>query len=446
MKFFLLYTVWLGYLLSMSYNCAAEDLLEIYRKAVRNDPQVLGAKNVNNAAEEGVKQAAGQLSAQINFQYTRGKVEEKVDESENIFFNPVGDNIYDNVNYSLSFTQPLFNWSLLKSYHKAESELLQADAEFLSVQQDLVLRVIERYLEVLSAKDEIALVLSEKAALQRQLQQVQLMLHSGTAPKSELYDVQARYASVQADEISARNTYNDSLEALREIVGDILGPLAELKPNMALVAPNPRDPGAWIKMAIEQNPRVIVRSRAVDAARHQISADRAGHLPVLSLSASINQSDDLNNSTGTDEETRELFVTLEVPLFQGGVVSARARRSYQLYEKAFQDLREVKNSIQRSTREAYDGIIGAISRVEALDKSVAAQVLALDQRRKGFRSGLYNALDVLDAERNVYEARRDYAGARYDYLLNWLRLKHATGTMTEAEVQEINQWLQKEQS
>jgi outer membrane protein len=447
MRKFLLYKLLLGYLFFVAQISVAEDLMEIYQKAVLYNPQVLGAKNVNKAAVEVVTQATGQLLPQVSFQYARSKTKQIVDESENSFFTPVGETIYNSANYSLSVTQPLFNWASYKNYRKSQSELSQADAEFFGIQQDLILRTTERYIEALAANDGIGLVLSEKTALQRQLEQVRLMTRSGTVPKSELYDVQARYASVEADEISARSAYNNSLEALREIVGDISGQLSVLKPGITLVAPEPQEPDFWMKRAIENNPRVIVRSRAVDASQHQIGVDTAGHLPVLSISASINESDDIGNSLGSDlgsdEETRQVQLTLDIPLYQGGTVSARARSSYQLYEKASQDLREIKYSIQRSTRESYNGIISAISRVNALDKSVEAQQLALQQRKKGFRSGLYTGLDVLDAERDLHEAKRNYASARYDYLLNWLRLKHSAGIMAEKDVREINQWLQK---
>ncbi len=449
MKSSVLHKLLIGFFCVISPICIAEDLMEIYRKAVLHDPQILGAKNTNNAANESVTEAASQLLPQVNFQYSRGKVKERVrTRSQSLFSTVIDEEVnitrYDDVNRSLSLTMPLYNRAFSKNYQRAESELLQSDAEFLSIQQDLILRTAERYLEALSAKNEIGLVLSEKVALQRQLKLVQVMMRSGNAPKSELYDVQARYASVEADEINARNLHNNRLEALREIVGDISGELAVLKPDITLIAPNPQNSQAWIKIAVEKNPQIIVRSRAVDASRHQIAVDKSGHLPVVNLSANITERDNLESSRGTDEETRGIFLTFDLPLYQGGSVSARTRRSYELYEKVSQDLREIKYSIQRSTLEAYNGIISAISRINALNKSVDAQSLALEQRKKGFRSGLYTTLDVLDAERDVYESKRDYANARYDYFLNWLRLKHSAGIMTEADVREVNQWLQKE--
>ena len=102
----------------------------------------------------------------------------------------------------------------------------------------------------------------------------------------------------------------------------------------------------------------------------------------------------------------------------------------------------MQRAVQRAARAGYYGIISAISKVEALAKSVKSQQLALQSKQQGYKSGLYTSLDVLDAERDAYEAKRDYSRARYDYLLNSLRLKHAVGTLNEADVEGINNWLQ----
>ena len=147
-------------------------------------------------------------------------------------------------------------------------------------------------------------------------------------------------------------------------------------------------------------------------------------------------------SGASDVETSDILLRLSVPIYQGNIVNSRTRRSQQLHQKALMDLTEMQRAVQRSARAAYYGVISAISKVAALEKSVRSQELALNSKQRGYRSGLYTSLDVLDAERDAYEARRDHARSRYEYLLNSLRLKYAVGTLNVSDLENINNWLQ----
>lgn len=453
--FYKLFLIWgIGMKLKMKYglftaSCIlfaqvsmAEDLMQIYQKSILNDPQMLGASHTRLAAGEAVDEAIGRMLPQLSFEYSKSETEQDVKETSNAFFNPVDKTDYDTTEYSLTLTQSIFNWGNYSSYEQAKSSKLRANAEWISQKQDLMLRTTEAYLEVLAAADEISFVTAEKTAVKKQLELVQAMMRGGMARKTELYDARARYASVEADEISASLRHDDKLEGLREIVGVISGDLAKLKPDLTLVEPTPKDPNSWMESAVRQNPRVILHLRAVDVSRHEISLQKAGHMPTLDLTARRSNRDDLERISGNKSETSDVLLTFRMPLYQGGIVNSRMRRSQQLHQKAKQDLNEMRRSVQRSARAAYHGIISAISKVEALDKSVKSQRLALQSKQGGFRSGLYTGLDVLDAERDVYEAKRDYSRARYDYLLNGLRLKHAVGTINENDIKSINVWLQ----
>jgi outer membrane protein len=427
----------------LSRPVLAEDLMDVYRKAMLSDPQLLSAQHAHSAAGESVKESVGRMLPQLGFEYSRSNTTQDVKASTNAL-QPVGKKAFITKDYSLTLTQPLFNWSIYATYEQSKADLQRADAEFASKQQDLILQSAERYLETLAAEDQLNLAEAEKLALKRHLDLVQGMMSSGMARKTELYDAQARYANAEATEISARSDQDDKLQALREMVGELSGSLAMLKDDLKLVEPEPHDPESWMKAATEQNPRVILQDRAVEVSRYDVSLQKAGHYPTLDLTARLNDhnsEDSVLLSGASDVETRDIMLRLNIPIFEGGIVNSRTRRSEQLHEKALQDLIETRRAVQRAARAAYFGIISSISKVEALAVSVKSQELALQAKEQGFRSGLYTSLDVLDAQREAYVAKRDYARARYDYLLNSLRLKHAAGTLNEADIEAINLWL-----
>jgi len=439
------YKAWWGIcFLMIAPPVFSEDLLGVYRKALQSDPQLLGAEYAHAAAGEGLDEAVGRMVPQLGFEYSGGRTQQDTLRSDIAYLRPLGENDYSMTEYSLTLTQPVFNWGFYTSYKQAKSEMSRADADFNSKQQDLILRVVERYLEILAAEDEIGFAESEKAAVYKQLELLQGLMKRGLASTTELYDAQARYANVEAKEIAARSHYDDQLQALREIVGSLAGDLATLKPDIALVYPEPRDPGSWMKAALVQNPRVISQMRAVDVSRYEVALQRAGHIPTLDFTARSNNidTDGSLSGGGSKVETRELLLRLKVPLFQGGVVSSRIRRSHHLHQKGKQDLIEVQRSAQRAARSGYYGLISAISKVKALDKSVKSQDLALQAKQRGYLFGLFNSIDVLDAERDAYEAKRNHSRARYDYLLYGLRLKHSVGTLSGADINGINLWLE----
>ena len=132
---------------------------------------------------------------------------------------------------------------------------------------------------------------------------------------------------------------------------------------------------------------------------------------------------------------------MNLPLYQGGLLRSQIKEATFLYQRTKTEEEKLVRSVERLTRSAYWGVISAIGRVKALQQSVAALELALEGRQKGFRSGVFPSLDVLDGVRNLFLSRRDYARARYDYILNSLRLKQMVGTLSEKDIEAVNQWL-----
>ena len=442
--------LWVSFILMIFQSAQAEDLMEVYRKALINDPQILGAGYTRAAANESVKEAVGRMLPKLDFEYSHNTTDQEITDSNNPILQPTGEEDFLTTDYSLTLTQPLFNWALYTGYKQAKTDIQRADAELASIQQDLILRTAQAYLEVLAATDAVEFARAEETAVQKQLELVRSRMSAGIARKTELYDAEARFASVEADVISANNDLDDKLQALREIVGELSGNLARLKPDLKLVRPEPSDPESWMQAAIKQNPRVILQARTVQISRHEVSLQKSGHMPTLDLTARLNNRETDGNIIGgggvNEVESTDILLQLIIPIYQGGIVNSRTRRALQLHQKAQQDLTAIQRAVQRSARAAYHGIISAISKVNALSKSVRSQDLALQLKQEGYGSGLYTNLDVLDAERDLHEAKRDHARARYEYLINGLSLKHSVGTLNEADLEAINLWLQFEAS
>ena len=429
-------------LFNISAVCA-ENLEEIYRKALANDPQFIGSFHARQAAEESLSQAHAGYLPNVSLDLERTETTQDVISSDNQVFQ-TGQTQFPTNSYTLKLTQPLFQWASIVRIRQAEVESKRAEVEYFKARQELMLRTTERYMKVLAAQDLLEFSETEKTAVKRQLDLAKGRYKMGLARLTDKLDAEARYAWVESVSVENRFAVEDTQQELRESTGELPQNLSPLKENIVLEQPEPHDLQAWIDTAMESNPDIIIERYAVEIARHEQERQKAGHLPTLDVVARQNYRETGGTlfGGGSEVKNRDILLRFSLPIYEGGMVSSRSRETAELYAKAKQDLEQKTRLVLRQTTGAYHGVISAISKVEALVHAVKSQQRTLKAKRAGFKSGLNTNIHVLDAERDLYQAKKDYAQARYEYLLNSLRLKKVTGNLTEQDLLAINNWLQ----
>ena len=421
----------------------AENLEEIYRKALVNDPLFVGSLHARRAAEESLNQAQAGYLPNVSLDIERTETTQDVISSDNAVF-AVGQTRFPTNSYTLKLTQPLFQWASIVRIRQAEVESKKAEIEFFKARQDLILRTSERYMKVLAAQDLLEFSETEKVAVKRQLDLAKGRYRMGLARLTDKLDAEARYAWVESVSVENRFAVEDTQQELRESTGELPQNLNRLKNDIVLERPEPEDLQAWVDIAMESNPDILIARYAVEIARHEQERQKAGHLPTLDVVARQNYRDTGGTlfGGGSEVKNRDILLRFSLPIYEGGMVSSRSRETAELYAKAKQDLEQQTRLVVRKTTAAYHGVISAISKVEALSHAVKSQQRTLKAKREGFKSGLNTNIHVLDAERDLYQAKKDYAQARYEYLLNSLRLKKVTGNLTEQDLLAINNWLE----
>ena len=421
----------------------AENLEEIYRKALDNDPLFIGSLHAKRAAKESLNQAHAAYLPNVSLDIERTETTQDVISSDNAVF-AVGQIRFPTNSYTLKLTQPLFQWASIVRIRQAEVESKRAEVEYYRARQDLMLRTAERYMKVLAAQDLLEFSETEKIAVQRQLDLATGRYRMGLARLTDKLDAEARFAWVDSVSVENRFAVDDAEQELRESTGELPKNLSRLKKDIVLERPDPPDLQAWIDTALESNPDMIIQRYAVEIARHERERQKAGHLPTLDVVARQNYRETGGTLFGGGSEVvnRDILLRFSLPIYEGGMVSSRSRETAELYAKAKQDLEQQTRLVLRQTTAAHHGVISAISKVEALSRAVKSQQRTLKAKRQGFKSGLNTNIHVLDAERDLYQAKKDYAQARYEYLLNSLRLKKVTGNLTEQDLLAINNWLE----
>ncbi len=422
----------------------AENLFTIYTQALEKDPTFRGSFYSHQASREISKQAWAEYFPELVFEGDYINSYQDVISSDNAVF-AEGDTDFPTELYTFSLTQPIFNFGSIVKIIQSKKQLSSADIELEIARQDLILNVAELYFDALAAKDNVAFAQAEQTAVAEHLKLARALHKAGKAPITDRYDAEARMADVRAAAIEAVNEMDDTLQALREVAGDLRDTsLAALQEEFALENPDPDIDVHWIDSALKGNLNVRMQQFEVQVAEDEVRRQRAGHLPTLQFIGRWNRrnTDGTLFGGGSEVDTTDAILRFNLPIFQGGFVASKVREAQMDLMVAKQDLEKEVRAADRKVQFAYQGIKAAISKVKALKDSMTAQKLALFAKQQGFEAGLLTGLYVLDAERDLYSVKRDYAQARYNYILNTLRLKKAVGALTQGDVVRVNALLQ----
>ena len=423
-------------LLGLSTPAWTDDLVTVYQLALEADPQYQAAIEAHNAALEVIPQSRAALLP--NIAITGDVSRNRFDPRKS------GDTTYStNQTYSVGLRQPLYQRERWLQLEQADNRVVQADATLLAAQQDLLLRVATRYFLVLGAQDNLAFVEADKDAIARTLDQAKQRFDVGLAAITDTLEAQARYDIAVSDAINADRLLDDTREALRELTGELPVAPEVLKAEIPLLAPEPVDQDTWVSAAVEQNPLMLAARAATAVAKQEIQVQNSGHYPTVDMVADYSYRDtEFGGFTPLERNDSAIGVQLNLPLYQGGLVSSQTRQSRYQYNEAREEQLKQLRATERQTRDNYRGVISGISKVEALQHAVLSNEKAVEAAETGFEVGTRAIVDVLDAQRELLRARRDYARSRYDYLLDTLRLKQAAGILHETDLVQMNQWLE----
>lgn len=430
----------------VSLSASGEDLIDVYKLALENDPTFQAGFHEHEASKEIYAQARAALLPTIKFDYSQTDTTQDIVSSDNQVFSS-GSTSYPTTEMTLSLTQSIYSFSNWAYFKQAKEDVKRVASELEDVRQDLIMRTAENYFSALREYDNYKSVKSEVASLEKHYELVRQQREDGLARVTDELDAQARYMQAKAREVEIRNTLKDALQSLKEMTGQLPQSLVSLGLDMDLVEPTPAFPQEWVEKSRNNNPKVLAKRFATSVAWQEVRRQKGGHYPTLDFVFSQNTRETEGSlfGGGSEVETQDMMVKLTVPIYAGGAVSSKVRESVELHNKAQDELEVEWRATERETFAAFDGVVGSIAKVEALQRSVDAYELGVDAKRTAYESGLTSSLSVLDAERDLFFARTEFSSARYDYLINTLRLKRAVGLLGDADLEQVNAMLSGEE-
>lgn len=429
-------------LLGLSLPASALDLGDAYALALRNDPTFHAAIAERDAGLENRAIGRAGLLPNLSYRYNSARNDSEVTQT-----NQFGDNTsqrdYRSYSSTLTLQQPLFDWAAWADYRQGVAKALLADERFRGQSQALAVRLFGAYSEALFANEQIALAQAQRRAYAEQLKLNERLIKGGEGTRTDVLETRARYELAQAQEIEASDNLDAALRSLQSIIGEPLE-VADLAPLAGHFRVQPLQPArfdAWRDLAVANNAELASQRHALDAADQAIERQRAGHLPSLSAYASKGRSSSSSESSYNQRyDTDTIGIQLSMPLFAGGGVSASTRQAtaqrdnvrYQLDGQIAETLNEL--------RKQFNLCASSTAKVRAYELAVDSASELITATRKSVAGGERVNLDVLNAEQQLYGARRDLAQARYDYMRAWLQVRYLAGTLEASDLQQLNNY------
>ncbi|MFW1676919.1 TolC family outer membrane protein [Pontibacter sp. JAM-7] len=424
-----LMTLSLLILAGQSGTSLAGDLADIYQQALSTDPQLKSAEANYRANSEVAPQARAALLPQASLSADTRKIDTDTRE-------------YNNHGYTLSLSQPVFDAASWFSFKQGEILSEQALTQFELSQQSLIQRTVEAYLGVLNADSQLETALAQERAIKRRLDQVNAQYEVGLIANTDVQEAQASYDNALVTRISAQGDLDNSYEALERLTGESYQQVAALSPDYPIEAPVPAAPADWLEKAWQDNLSLKIARYGSEAARRGAQAARSDHLPVLSLTASHDYDSGGSLTFDDNSKTDSIGLSLSVPIFSGGATSSRSRQLEYTLQQAKFDEEDTLRNVTQSTRSLLRNLNTNALRVEALKQSIRSSELALKATEEGYRVGTRNVVDVLQAEQQLYSAKRDYASARFEFISNLVSFKLQLGTLSPEDINQLDSWLE----
>ena len=429
---------------------ARGDLVSVYRQAVRNNADLAAARAQFQATREVVPQArAGLLpnlsaGAELNNTHT--------DADANIGTRSLS---RSGTVYQATLSQPLFRADRWFQLQAAQALSEQAALEYSVAEQNLILQSAQAYFAVLQAQDNLASVKAEEAAFKRQLEEANERFEVGLSDRTDTLEAQAAFDTARANRMISERQVADAFEALFTLTNRNYVALEGIEHSLPVLPPMPNDATAWVDTAVQQNLNLLAADQAINAAGETLRQRRSGHAPTLDAVASYRKGD--NDSLGFSNtidipgvdfpryngnvEQGAIGLQLNIPLYSGGLTSSQTRQAFYQLTEAEQQRESLRRQVVEQTRNLHRAVNTDIEQVQARRQSIISSQSAVEATEVGYQVGTRNIVDVLDTQRRLYAAVRNYNDARYNYILDNLRLKQAAGTLSPDDLQDLASYL-----
>jgi|SaaInl5LU_22_DNA_1037371.scaffolds.fasta_scaffold01403_2 outer membrane protein len=430
----------------------SDSLVDIYESALNNDPVLKAARANFNADREIKNLTRAALLPQIaaSGEYRESETTDNsrttfIIEGQILSSVSQGDVESDSTSYNISLSQAIFDVPSWYNFKSGQALSESARAQFAADQQSLIIRVSDAYFNVLRAYDNMQTRQAEERAIQRQLEQTRERFEVGLLPVTDVHEAQAVYDDAAVNSLEATGALNIAFQQLQVLTGQDHDVLAGLAEKFIATNPEPLNDSEWVDLAVGNNYQLKVAELGKDASYNKAKAAAAARLPKITGRYSYfdSESDGIRYTSPIEsqQDGNSITVSLSMPIWLGGSLDAQRRQAKQRAIASSEGFISAKRNTVQAARSLHQLVLTNTARVKARAQSITSADSALQATQAGYEVGTRNIVDVLVAQRTVYQARRNFANARYDYILSMMRLKEVAGQLSPENIYQLNAWL-----
>ena len=426
-------------LIAISSPLRTENLADVYELALKNDPLLKAAEATYRAGKEnrtqGIAGLLPTLSVGGSTNWNEYRVEEQLIDQ------------YNSNSYLASLNQPIFRLDKWFQFERGTALSEAASAEFAYQQQETMIRVASAYFNVLNSIDSLNAARAEEKAIGRQKDLAKKRFDVGLAAITEVQETQAAFDLTVVSRIAREAQLDSARESLTSIVGRDIKLLSPLSDNFEISLPDPLDRESWVSLGLKNNYQLKAAKLQRDAAQASARSTASNHLPQIDLVGRVSKSTSKqgkfggfiqNPLFGVEQDTRQYSIQFNLPLYAGGAISSARRQAYANYDRSKEQAIYVERSTVRDVRSNHFGVQTQVANVTARKQALASAESALEATQIGYEVGTRNTVDLLDAQKRLFQAQRDYASSRYDYIISMLRLKASVGSLSPKDLMNIS--------
>jgi protease secretion system outer membrane protein len=430
-------------LLAASGSAGAVSLQQAYQAALKNDPAYRMNFWENEAAKENEVLGRAGLLPQVSASYSGSR---NVADVTYLQQNPLTGQIVEDPRHprylshssAVQLRQPIFSLDAIARYRQGKVQTRQGAKQFEANTNDVIIRVISAYADALFAEDQVELSRVQRDMYAEQQKVNQRLFEKGEGTRTDMIETQARLDLAEAQLIEAKDNATAARNTLAGVIGMDPGTLDKLGPDFHVANLPLKSFEEWRQSAIANNPELAAARLVIENQRLEIQRQKAGHFPRVDLVAVYSKgNNEAINQLNQETTNRTIGVQVNIPIYQGGAINASTRQTAAGYERAQADLDVRSNRILVEMRKSYDQVQNSVAKVAALEKAVASGKLLMTATEQSIKGGVRINLDLLNAQQQLYTSQRDLAQARYNYLINLVRLRAGAGTLDESAVREV---------
>ena len=416
--------------LTVSGMVSAGPLADLYQLALENDPQLKRAEAEFMAGQEAPIQGRAGLLPRAEFRANTARNSERA-----------ASGARGSTGYTVSLSQPVFNANSYYNFKRSELIADSASTSFEQAEQEIIIRSVDAYLEVLRAMSALENAEAQERALQRRLDQVNAQFEVGLIAITDVQEAQAAYDLAVVQRIDAEGTLSNNYEALERLAGQPFNDLAYLSSDYPIVPVEPSDPQPWISKALQDNLNLRLAETQTEIARRNAQSIRGNRLPEVTLGVSHENRRSHGGINDSWQDNNTVQLSMNLPLFTGGALSSQQRQAEHEQIASVHQSEDARRAVIEGTRALVRTLQISAQGVKARQQSILSRETALRATEEGFNVGTRNVVDVLQAEQNLFEARQAYENARIDHINALFLFKQTIGTLSPDDLFALDEWL-----